>query len=378
MTSRYRSLMLLAAVLLVQLLLLAYQLRRNQDIPLIRLGTALVVTPMQKGLRAFFGAAGELWQGYVDLRGARRQSETLAREVDQLKLENQQLREQAEQGRRLQVLLDLRQQVPSPTVVAQVISASSSETARLLTIDKGQNAGIRPDLPVLVPDGIVGKVLHAFPNSAQVLLLTDPYSGVACLLENSRVHGVLKGQNKPLGSLAYVPNGEPVEIGQRVFTSGEDQIYPKGLPVGVVVEARPGPEFQQITVQPFAPLNRLEEVLVLLLVAAAEPQAPIASAGGIAPPSPNARPAAKAQPLGAPSASPQPSATRPPAGQSAAPRPPAAQPPATPPPTPQAAVVEPPAPEPPAAQQPPVEPAPTDPPAATGSAPGEPPPVPSQ
>jgi rod shape-determining protein MreC len=256
--------MVLAAVLFGQLLLMAYQLRRNEDIPLVRNSVVYLVAPIQRGASGVVRSVRGVWEGYVYLWGTHRQNESLLGQLDKLKMENQRLREQAEQGHRLQVLFDLRQQMPLPTVVAQVLSTGSSETARIVLIDKGDNAGLKPDLPVMVADGVVGKVLHVFPDTAQVLLLTDPYSGVACLLENSRVHGILKGQNKPTALLTYVPNGEQVTAGQKVFTSGEDQIYPKGLPVGVVLDARPGPEFMQVTVQPLASLNRLEEVLVIL------------------------------------------------------------------------------------------------------------------
>jgi rod shape-determining protein MreC len=149
-------------------------------------------------------------------------------------------------------------------IAAQVLSGGSSETARIVLIDKGSGAGLKPDLPVLVADGVVGKVLHVFDSTAQVLLITDPYSGVATLLGGSRVHGVVKGVNRSELLMEYVPNDEDVRNGQVVYTSGEDQIFPKGLPVGVVVNAAPGLEFQQINVQPFARLNNLEEVLVIL------------------------------------------------------------------------------------------------------------------
>ncbi|HEY7679072.1 MAG TPA: rod shape-determining protein MreC [Terriglobia bacterium] len=368
LVSRYRSLVLLAVVLLSQVFLLAYQLRRDQDIPLVRYGTVLMVTPIQKGLRAVMDGVQGVWYGYVNLHGARRQNEELARERDELKLENHRLREQADEARRLQVLFDLAQEVPSRTLVARVIGASSSETARMLTIDKGRNAGLEPDLPVIVPDGVVGKVLHVFPNAAQVLLITDPYSGVASLLEDSRVHGIVKGQNQALCSLAYVPRGEEVQVGQKLYTSGEDQVYPKGLPVGQVVEVLPGPEFLRIAVQPLAPLNRLEEVLVILqpelvkleipVVPVAAPQAPAAEA-----------PAAGQAPAATPAtSSPRPSNNRA-TGVSSGTVPPAR---VTPPPA--SAPAPPPEPPPPPAVSP-SEPESPPPPAESPSAPEETPPV---
>ena len=263
MHSGRRNLLVLTVVLMAELLVLAWQVHRNRDISILRQGSMLLTTPITKGLRTVADSTWGVWRGYVDLRGARRENQQLARELDSMKLEYQRLQDEAAQGRRLQVLLDFKQRVPSETVAAQVISSGANDNSRLLVIDKGEQAGIRPDMAVIVPDGIIGKVLRTFPYSAQVLLLTDSNSGVACVLESSRIHGILKGQNKHLAVLSYVVNDDKVQIGERVFTSGEDQIYPKGMPVGIVVEARPGASFQEIVVQPFAKMNRLEEVLVV-------------------------------------------------------------------------------------------------------------------
>jgi len=319
--SRHRNLVILTAVLFAQLGLLAYQFRRGTDIPLIRNGTMYVVTPVQRALRAVTDTFRRAVYGYVDLRDARQQSQDLVREVEQLQLEAQRLRREASQARRLQVLLDFREELPLPVVAAQVIGAGAGENSHTVILDKGRDAGLRPDLPVIVPGGIVGKVLRVFADTAQVVLITDANSGVACLLENSRIHGVLKGTNKPLGRLLYVNTGEKVEVGEAVVTSGEDRIYPKGLPVGVVVSARPGPEFQEIEVQPIAQLNRLEEVLVVLEREASEAVPLAAPAGAEARPAPVEPAQRRASAAASPSAPER--ATLPP---------PAATPPAAPPP----------------------------------------------
>ena len=264
MFSRHRNLVILTFVLFAQLSLLVYQFRSGEDIPLIRHGTMYVVTPVQRAMRAVTDTFRRVVYGYLDLRGARRQSQDLARELDQLRIEAQGLRREASQARRLQALLDFRRELPLHTLAAQVIGSGGSETSQTVILDKGSKAGLRPDLPVIVPEGVIGKVLRVFADTSQVLLLTDANSGVASLLEGSRIHGVLRGTNQPLGHLTLVVNGEAVAVGEILVTSGEDRIYTKGLPLGVVVSARPGPEFQQIEVQPLAQLNRLEEVLVVL------------------------------------------------------------------------------------------------------------------
>jgi rod shape-determining protein MreC len=264
MFSRHRNLVLLTLVLSAQLFLLAYQFRRGGDVPLIRHGTMYVVTPVQRAMRAVTDTFGRVIYGYVDLRDPRRQSQDMERELDELRIEAQRLRREASQAKRLQTLLDFRQELPLVTVAAQVIGSDTSETSQTVILDKGSDAGLRPDLPVIIPEGVVGKVLRVFADTSQVLLISDTNSGVAALLESSRIHGVLRGRNQPLAQLTYVVNGEAVRVGEILLTSGEDRIYPKGLPLGVVVTARPSTEFQEIEVQPLAQLNRLEEVLVVM------------------------------------------------------------------------------------------------------------------
>ena len=261
---RHRNLVILIFVLFAQIFLLAYQFRRGADVPLIRHSTMYVVTPVQRGMRAVTETFRRVIFGYLDLRQARRQSQDFSRELDQLRMEAQRLRREASQAKRLQALLDFRQELPLLTVAAQVIGSSGNEASQIVILDKGSNAGLRPDLPVIVPGGVIGKVLRVFTDTSQVILITDANSGVASLLESSRIHGVLRGTNRPLCKLTYVVNGEPVTVGEILVTSGEDRIYPKGLPLGVVVSVRPASEFQEIEVQPLAQLNRLEEVLVIL------------------------------------------------------------------------------------------------------------------
>ncbi len=262
--SRHRNAMVLVAVLFLQLVLLAFQVKRDKDVPLIRIWAVALITPFEKFASFGIRGVGGLWTDYVDLRSARRESYRLAEEVGRLKLSHQQLREEALEARRLKALLDFRGEIPSQTVAARVIGSSASETSRVLFIDQGSNAGIRPNMPVITPDGIVGKVHRVFWSSSQVLVITDPDSGVGALLEKSRVHGALRGHSGFFCQLRYIVTDEKVEVGERVYTSGEDLIYPKGLPIGVVTTAKPGNVFKEITVQPFARLNRLEEVLVIV------------------------------------------------------------------------------------------------------------------
>jgi rod shape-determining protein MreC len=150
-------------------------------------------------------------------------------------------------------------------VAAQVIGSSGSDLSRIIYIDKGKNAGIEPDMAVMTSDGVVGKVLLVYPSVAQVLLVSDQSSGVGAILEKTRLQGVLRGTASGEVVLERVMSDEQVPVGETVLTSGGDQIFPKGLPVGTVTEVGRGKDlFLNIKIKPAADLSKLEEVLVLI------------------------------------------------------------------------------------------------------------------
>jgi rod shape-determining protein MreC len=207
----------------------------------------------------------------------RQQNRELQEKIQQLQLEQVRLRQDAEQARRLQTLLGFKEQFIDKTVAAQVIGSSGSEQSRTVYLDKGSNDGIKQGMPVISAEGVVGKIIQALPRSSQVLLISDQTSGVGTILEQSRLQGVLKGKASGEIVLDKVMAEEDVKVGERVLTSGGDQIFPKGLPVGTVGEVKRGGEFLQVTVKPATPLNHLEEVLVITKKQEREPQAAGAS-----------------------------------------------------------------------------------------------------
>ncbi len=265
--SRYRNVTILVVVLFVQVLGLAVQVRRStqdESTRLIRVWAVDAVTPLEKAIVWFQSGVSNLWHNYFYLRGVRQENRDLKLQIERLRIEQVRLNEDAEQARRLQALLGFKEQFISKTLAAQVIGSSGSEQSRSIYIDKGTHDGIRPDMAVITAEGVVGKVLRAFKTTSQVLLINDQTSGVGSILEKSRLQGVLRGT--PVGEvvLEKVMSDETVQPGEKVVTSGGDQIFPKGLPVGTVTKVSPGPElFLNIRVKPAADLSRLEEVLVI-------------------------------------------------------------------------------------------------------------------
>ena len=264
---RFRNLIVLAAILFAQIVGLAIQVKRpaqQGDTRLIRVWAVSAITPFEKAVISTQNFFSNGWHNYLYLRGVRRENRELRAQLDQMKLDQVRLREDAEMARRLQSLLAFKEQHIDTTVAAQVIGTSGSDQSRVLYIDKGSSDGLRTDMAVITPNGIVGKIVQVFPDSAQVLPINDQLSGVGVMLQNTRLQGILRGAPNGTTTVQYVMADERVVPGEEVVTSGGDRIFPKGLPVGKVVEVAPGKDlFLNIRVQPAARLDRVEEVLVV-------------------------------------------------------------------------------------------------------------------
>jgi len=264
---RYRNVTFLAAAIFLQILGLAIQIKRsteNESSRLIRLWAVSIVAPLEKGIVRVQSSGAGIWHSYFYLRGVRQENRDLRDQLEQLRLEQVRLKQDADQAHRLQALLGFKEQFIGRTTAAQVIGSSGSEQSRLVYIDKGSDDGIRNEMPVITADGVVGKVLSVIDGStAQVLLINDQQSGVGAILEQSRLQGVLKGRASGELVIDKIMADEEVKPGDRILTSGGDRIFPKGLPVGTVSKISKGAEFIQVTVKPAAILTHLEEVLVI-------------------------------------------------------------------------------------------------------------------
>ena len=239
--SRYRNALVLIAVLLAQVIGLAVQVRRpDQDAPdkgsvrLIRSWVVNSVTPPEMFFHWIGKSIRGTWSNYVDLIHIRKQNKDLKSELDRLHLEEDSLAEDARQGQRLQALLGFKEKYIYQTVAAQVIGTSGTEQSHVLLIDKGSQDGIKPDMPVITPDGIVGKTRDVFRHTSQVLEISDATSGAGVILEKTRIRGVLRGDSWGQPEIVNVSPDERIQNGESVLTSGGDAIYPRGLSVGTV------------------------------------------------------------------------------------------------------------------------------------------------
>ena len=299
-TSRYRSVSILLGVLFLQFVLLGYQVKRGENVQLGRGWATAVMAPFQTALSGGVGTAGSLWKDYLWLYGVREANERLLSENKELRSRVQQLGVALSRFSREEELLTYQKQSPSQTLLARVIGVGSHPNAREISIDKGTGDGVKAGMAAITPDGVAGVVQAAYPQTSLVLLINDVDSGVGVILQHSRSRGIMKGLGASECRVEYVKPEFEVSLGETVFTSGDDRIYPKGLPVGEVTAVNPGPENQEILVRPFARLHRLEEVLIVTsgvhqdLPRYAGPQAPEYLMPPPAPPAPlSSRPASE-------------------------------------------------------------------------------------
>ncbi len=264
---RFKNLIVLAAILFAQVIGLAVQVRRPTDegeTRLIRVWAISAVTPIETAVVHSQQWVQNLFKNYAYLRGVRRENRELRAQLEQMTIQQTRMDEDARMARRVQTLLGFKEQYVDSTLAAQVIGTSGSEQSRVLYLDKGSNDGIKTDMAVITPTGIVGKIVQVAPDWSQVLPINDQFSGVGAALKDSRLQGILKGTANGATTLQYIMSDEKVTPGEDVITSGGDRIFPKGLPVGKVASVEPGKDlFLNIRVIPAARLDQVEEVLVV-------------------------------------------------------------------------------------------------------------------
>jgi len=272
--TRFKNVLVLVAILLAQTIGLAIQVRRpvetgapdSSKVTLLRYWAASIVTPFERFFHGIGSSVRGGWGNYIDLRHTRQQNHDLQEQIARLRLEQAAEAEDAIQGHRLQALLDFQQHYVATTVAAQVIGTSGSELSRLIYIDKGAKDGLKPDQAVITPDGIVGKLRDVFPHTSQVLLINDQTSGAGVLLASTRVRAILRGSTTGRILINNLTPDSRIKPGEQVLTSGGDQVYPRGLPVGTIESIAVDPDHQPYTIiqlRPAANLNQLEEVLVI-------------------------------------------------------------------------------------------------------------------
>ena len=217
----------------------------------------VVLAPVEASVSAVEGLVSVHWE-----------NRKLRKRLAELRMEADALRSEREENLRLTRLLDLREAAPRDLVAARVIGRSLDRLGGSVTIDKGTDDGIRPDVAVLTPEGLVGRVERAGPRWSRVLTLLHRDCAVAVRLTRSGVQGVVQWEygDRPLLDLLYVPSQEDVKPGDVVATSGLGGLFPEGIRVGTVSRVTLADDrlMKRVMIEPSVSFQRLAEVLVFI------------------------------------------------------------------------------------------------------------------
>lgn len=265
-----RQAILYVALLTISLLLLAF----SSSVPIteLRRGVSFAMTPIQNVLResgrtvsSFFATLGEIDQ-------LRQANEQLTTQVNELATENRSLESLRVQNQQLTDILQVRSSLDYESTAAEVISRRITDQEHVISLDRGANAGIAVDDPVIGGGGaLVGQVVEVGPDYSRVLLITDERMNVVGLLESSRGVGTVHGRlDRPL-EMDGIPATNTVSLGEAVVTAGIELAegirspYPKGLLIGTIADVQRSPDqlFQTALVTPAAQFDTLEYVLVI-------------------------------------------------------------------------------------------------------------------
>jgi rod shape-determining protein MreC len=254
----------LAIALVFNTLLLSLQTNKHFDTSFVRVWLLASLGPFEKVVDAGVQGVENIWTGYIALIHVRRDNEKLLAENGQLRMQLSEKSEEALELGRLRQLMDLRATPIGKTVVARVIGKDPSQGGQNITIDKGTKSGIGKDVTIITSDGVVGRVISSSEYFSVVQLIIDSQSAVGFIVRSTRRLGILKGTGGSELEMAFIDDDNDIKQGDELITSGQDQIYPKGIPLGVVLSVGPRQgNFKVVRIRPDVNFGRLEEVLCM-------------------------------------------------------------------------------------------------------------------
>jgi rod shape-determining protein MreC len=262
---RQRSGYLLLFVVVGQILLISAQVNSRSGVPVLEQVTFSMFSEVQRGMFGGVSGVRHFWSGYVGLRQVKAENDELKRQLSDTQVALQEQRALADRTRGLERLLDLRAHVALSTVAAEVIGAAATPDFRTVTIDKGASDGLKKDMGVIAPAGVVGRIVVSSVRSAKVQLLIDRNAAAGGIVERSRAQGIVVGEGDQRLRMDFVADAADVVAGDVIVTSGIDGIYPKGFVIGrVEVVEKSGGAYRRIAVRPAVDFSGLEDVLVVV------------------------------------------------------------------------------------------------------------------
>jgi rod shape-determining protein MreC len=261
---RQRTGWLFVGLTIAHIVLISLQVK-TRGVPVFEAVTFGAFAEVQRAATGGVGSVRDTWQNYFALQQIRRENTALTQQVAKLQMTLQEERAAAQRSRTLESLLELRGQTQLMTTGATVIGGPANPEFRTLTIDKGKNEGLRSNMAVIAPQGVVGRVILPTGRAAKVQLLVDKLAAVGAMIERTRAQGIVHGLGTDRLQLDDLPSSADVQVGDRIVTAGIDAIYPKGFVIGQVESVkRSGGEYRDVIVKPAVDFTSIETVLVVL------------------------------------------------------------------------------------------------------------------
>jgi len=262
---------LLVALLLLNFVLMAFDAREiNSGQRIIRSWTQTAADFVQSPVTTITAAISNYFVSISNLRVAQDENGQLKQRVQELEVEIKQKQELTVENERLKSLLQLREQSQYKVLPARIIGRDPSVWFDSSILNRGSLDGVALNMPVVTDGGLVGRITAVSPLTSQVDLITRDKSGVGAIvgqIGDSNALGVVSGTSKKgVLEMKYVPGSVEVAVGQPVFTTGQDGIFPAGLKIGEIVNVVPGSATtaHQIEIRPAAGLDSMQEVGILL------------------------------------------------------------------------------------------------------------------
>lgn len=255
-------------ILVILLVLVNLTAANRQDITVVERAIRTLYTPLQSGVSGVSDTFQNWRTHLADKNTLEQRLQEVSRQNQQLKLENQMLKEDQAELKRLRGIVNFKENsFIYDLIAARVIARSPNNWYSTVTIDKGSQDGIRKNMPVINPEGLVGRVSSVTDNSAQIFLITDREVAVGAILQEIReTNGIVEGLgDNNLLRMRNIPYYSTIRKGERVVTSGLSEYYPKGIAIGTIetVAREPNGLLLSASVKPAVNFNKLEEVLII-------------------------------------------------------------------------------------------------------------------
>jgi len=261
-----RMIIIIGVGLFVAVNFIVITMTSRQSIPVSGLERFAIslTSPFQFMVTRTMGFTQSVWATYFTAVLAVEENEALKTELARAREIQNRYEELELENERLKKFVNFTSSVPATYVAAQVIARDPSPWFKTIVIDKGAKEGLVKGSPVLVSEGIVGQVIEVAKGYSRVLLITDRNSAVDALVQNTRVRGMVKGNSKDTCSFVYALRKDQVKPGEMIVSSGLDQVFPKGLRIGKILDVKKDHSqlFQDIIIETSVDFDKLEEVLV--------------------------------------------------------------------------------------------------------------------